>query len=123
MASKYTRYTDPKFKKNFLNPQNRDSLYFNNDYEEPTYLGFKIEFGDLGASLLSESVMRSQSSYLSNSVSIDYDAFPCGLMDLNFVNNPSDTINMFSSANTDAAYYNAVNYLYSNNEDQRALYL
>ena len=105
MASKYTRYTDPKFKKNFLNPQNRDSLYFNNDYEEPTYLGFKIEFGDLGASLLSESVMRSQSSYLSNSVSMDYAAFPCGLMDLNFVNNPSDTINMFSSANTDAAYH------------------
>ena len=46
---------------------------------------------------------------------MDYDNFPMGLLDLNFMTNVND----FNSQET----YNAYNYLLNRNEDRRAMYI
>lgn len=119
---------------NFLNPYTRkdEDTKFYSRYEEPTYIGFKLEFGDWGASILENSNLKAQSeavaNFSNNSTSMDYDQFPCGLMDLHFVEKPEQTINFFETQSTQSkpeynVYYNAVNYLYSMHQDQRANWL
>ena len=88
-------------------------------YEDPTYLMFKVEFGDWGYSLLDLENIRTQqrSSKFTNVYYEDYDQFPMGLLDANFID-----YTVSSDWNNQTAY-NTYNYLMNRNEDARANYI
>ena len=90
---------------------------FIDGFEDPAHLTFKVEFGEWGASILSESEIaaKQQSTYNGTSYLdfVDYDEMPMGLMDLNF----TDAAMM---ADYNQITYNAQRYLLNRNEDRRA---
>ena len=88
-------------------------------YDDPTYLMFKIEFGDWGYSLLDLENIRTQqrSSKFTNVYYEDYDQFPMGLLNANFID-----YTVSSDWNNQTAY-NTYNYLMNRNEDARANYI
>ena len=93
---------------------------FTPGFEDPTYLMFKVEFGDWGYSLLDLNTISIQqsTSKFSNVYYEDYDAFPMGLLDRNFLD-----FNGSVNWSTDNKTYNTYNYLMNRNEDARASYI
>ena len=92
---------------------------FVSGFEDPTFLTFKVEFGDWGNSLLEEAVIKNQqvTSKFSNVYYEDYDQMPMGLLNLDFLEfNGTESWN-------DQTTYNAFNYLMNRNEDARASYI
>ena len=92
---------------------------FVSGFEDPTFLTFKVEFGDWGFSLLDETVIKNQqaTSKFSNVHFEDYDQMPMGLLNLEFLEfNGTESWN-------DQTTYNAYNYLMNRNEDARASYI
>ena len=114
------------------------SEVFKNGYEDPTYLTFRVEFGEWGASVLHRNTFTMQGGRVLDVLHQDYDQLPNGLLDLHFMeetllNNTFDvstngeTQKKFVSTNyyafNNQRYYNAYNYLLQRNEDARAEYL
>lgn len=90
---------------------------FLDGFEDPAHLTFKVEFGEWGASILTDSeISATQNKALDRHVDyMDYDQMPMGLLDLNF------KYKEFASMNQET--YNSYNYLCNKNEDRRAQYL
>ena len=95
------------------------SEVFRSGFEDPTRLMFKVEFGDWGYSVLdTETIKNQQKTSLYNNIYYeDYDQFPMGLLDLNFLEF-NDTENW-----SNQEHYNTYNYLMNRNEDARASYI
>ena len=95
------------------------SEVFRSGFEDPTRLMFKVEFGDWGCSVLdTETIKNQQKTSLYNNIYYeDYDQFPMGLLDLNFLEF-NDTENW-----SNQEHYNTYNYLMNRNEDARASYI
>ena len=95
------------------------SEVFRSGFEDPTRLMFKVEFGDWGCSVLdTETIKNQQKTSLYNNIYYeDYDQFPMGLLDLNFLefNDKENWSNQ--------EHYNTYNYLMNRNEDARASYI
>ena len=95
------------------------SEVFRTGFEDPTRLMFKVEFGDWGYSVLdTETIKNQQKTSLYNNIYYeDYDQFPMGLLDLNFLefNDKENWSNQ--------EHYNTYNYLMNRNEDARASYI
>lgn len=120
-----------KFGKAFRAPF--DSNYvkrgmFNGIYEDPTYLTFKVEFGGWGRSqesLVNSNIYVDDADY-NNVWNANFDDYPMGLFDMNFVlpNDPSSN-NYYQKTDIygTVSRYNAVNWLYTRHEDMRAEYL
>ena len=110
-------------RKGWVDPYNyNQNTIFDEDYEEPTYLSFKLEFGNWGASI--NSLEADKLIWESQSIKYNsYDDIPMGLFNPNFTipnaENPQSGVTNFNL--TEA--YSAVDYLYRNNEDTRAEYL
>ena len=87
--------------------------------EDPTRLMFKVEFGEWGASLLGLETIRAQqvTSKFSSVYYEDYDQFPMGLLNLDFID--TNIREGWSQQNS----YNTYNYLLNRNEDARASYI
>lgn len=104
---------------------NRKSAIFKEGYDDPTYMTFRIEFGDWGASILDRSIIQTGTTVFSPTKN-DYDALPIGLLncpapgdgDEEYWQNDS---NYQTFNNT--RFYSAFQYLRSRNEDTRAKYL
>ncbi len=104
---------------------NRKSAIFKEGYDDPTYMTFRIEFGDWGASILDRSIIQTGTTIFSSTKN-DYDALPIGLLncpapgdgDEEYWQNDS---NYQTFNNT--RFYSAFQYLRSRNEDTRAKYL
>ena len=95
------------------------SEVFRPGFEDPTRLMFKVEFGDWGCSVLdTETIKNQQKTSLYNNIYYeDYDQFPMGLLDLNFL----EFDNKENWSNQE--HYNTYNYLMNRNEDARASYI
>ena len=95
------------------------SEVFRSGFEDPTRLMFKVEFGDWGCSVLdTETIKNQQKTSLYNNIYYeDYDQFPMGLLDLNFL----EFVNTENWSNQE--HYNTYNYLMNRNEDARASYI
>ena len=95
------------------------SEVFRSGFEDPTRLMFKVEFGDWGYSVLdTETIKNQQKTSLYNNIYYeDYDQFPMGLLDLNFLE--FDNTENWSNQE----HYNTYNYLMNRNEDARASYI
>ena len=95
------------------------SEVFRSGFEDPTRLMFKVEFGDWGCSVLdTETIKNQQKTSLYNNIYYeDYDQFPMGLLDLNFLE--FDNTENWSNQE----HYNTYNYLMNRNEDARASYI
>ena len=95
------------------------SEVFRPGFEDPTRLMFKVEFGDWGCSVLdTETIKNQQKTSLYNNIYYeDYDQFPMGLLDLNFLE--FDNTENWSNQE----HYNTYNYLMNRNEDARASYI
>ena len=95
------------------------SEVFRAGFEDPTRLMFKVEFGDWGCSVLdTETIKNQQKTSLYNNIYYeDYDQFPMGLLDLNFLE--FDNTENWSNQE----HYNTYNYLMNRNEDARASYI
>ena len=95
------------------------SEVFRSGFEDPTRLMFKVEFGDWGCSVLdTETIKNQQKTSLYNNIYYeDYDQFPMGLLDLNFL----EFDNKENWSNQE--HYNTYNYLMNRNEDARASYI
>lgn len=107
-------------RKGWMNPYlyNQNTL-FDEDYEEPTYLSFKLEFGNWGASINTEEadklIWEAQGQTYAT-----YDDMPMGLFNPTFeIPGGSYTASKINSVSA----YSAVEYLYRRNEDTRAEYL
>lgn len=89
---------------------------FYDGHEDPTFLTFKVEFGEWGASITDDESIASvqRQSINNNTWLMDYDQMPMGLLDLNYITDGS-----FNDQQT----YNAYNYLMNRNEDRRAQYV
>ena len=89
---------------------------FYDGHEDPTFLTFKVEFGEWGASITDNISIASvqRTSINNNTWLMDYDQMPMGLLDLNY--NEGGKFN-------DQETYNAFNYLMNRNEDRRAQYV
>ena len=110
----------------WLNESSSDESYqetssiFENGYDDPTYMTFRIEFGGWGASTI-PSLDTFKLMQRINTVNPDggiskttptnyrYDDYPCGLLDLNFAD---DSIIAYPGyAFNNQVSYNAYNYL------------
>ena len=58
---------------------NRKSAIFKEGYDDPTYMTFRIEFGDWGASVLDRSIIQTGTTVFRPTFN-DYDALPIGLL-------------------------------------------
>ena len=97
------------------------SEVFKKGYEDPTYMTFRVEFGEWGASILHRNTFTMHGGLVLNAQHQDYDQLPNGLLDLHFA---EDTIKGYPNyAFNNQTYYNAYNYLLQRNEDTRAEYL
>ena len=96
-----------------------NSEIFSSGFEDPTRLMFKVEFGDWGCSVLdTETIKNQQKTSLFNNIYYeDYDQYPMGLLNLNFLN--FDRTENWSNQE----HYNTYNYLMNRNEDARASYI
>ena len=105
---------------------NYNSAVFENGYEDPTYLTFRIEFGGWGASTLDinyfkELQLFNNTQDYSKVHTFNYDEYPVGLLDLNFA---EDSITQYPAYSfNEQVTYNAYNYLLQRNEDVRAAYI
>lgn len=83
-------------------------------FDDPTHLTFKVEFGEWGASIMSDDeILNLQvNSYDSGVYYMDYDQFPMGLLSLARSEN-------FQDIQT----YSSFSYLWNRNEDRRAQYI
>ena len=104
-----------------------NSIVFKEGYDDPTYLGFKIEFGEWGASVLDQQTLNlGVTTFKANKA--DYDQLPIGLLNCPIKDNP-DKAYWQTGANENAEIFNnadiysAFAYLRSRNEDTRAEYL
>jgi len=104
------------------------SPVFREGYDDPTYMTFRIEFGDWGASVLSRSMINEGiSSFVAEKN--NYDALPIGLLTCPYVGCPDINSYWQIDTNTDSTVWNdtknysAFRYLRSRNEDTRAKYL
>lgn len=104
MSGLSTNYIRNFLYTNSFSPSN----YFSKDFDEPTYLTFKIEFG----SRLSSTVDFSKNNYNMNEnaarYNTNYDLMPAALLELN------------NSPIADRPYYSAISYLNDINEFRRA---
>lgn len=106
---------------------NRKSAIFKEGYDDPTYMTFRIEFGDWGASVLDRSIIQTGTTVFRPTFN-DYDALPIGLLNCPAPGN-SDNIYWQSDSPEDytnfnnTRMYSAFQYLRSRNEDTRAKYL
>lgn len=64
---------------------------FYDGHEDPTFLTFKVEFGEWGASITDNNSIASvqRMSINNNTWLMDYDQMPMGLLDLNYIENGS----------------------------------
>lgn len=97
------------------------------DFDDPTYLTFKIEFGDWGSSILDRNALKLGITTF-NALKSDYDALPIGLLNCPAPGDPDEQMwqtsaNIDSSVFNNANIYSAFKYLRSRNEDTRAEYL
>lgn len=102
------------------------SQIFYSGFNDPTYLTFRVEFGDWGYStrnfneILTYAQSESPNGY-GASYKYRYDDYPMGLLDPNFA---EDSIKAFPNYSfNNQVVYNAYNYLLQRNEDTRAEYL
>lgn len=101
---------------------------FKNGYDDPTYLTFKIEFGDWGASVLGRNAIEKGTSAF-KVINADYDQLPIGLLNCPAPNDGIDQnywqLNAANNSTTfnDTNVYSAFSYLRSRNEDIRAEYM
>lgn len=109
-------------------PYNKSSV-FKEGYDDPTYMTFKIEFGDWGASVLPDSALELGITNFSAEKS-DYDALPIGLLNCPKLNGGNIQHDYWQDAASDDArvfnnstMYSAFKFLRSRNEDTRAKYL
>ena len=102
-------------------PYSVKSEVFKQGYEDPTYMTFRVEFGEWGASVLHRSVFTMHGGMVLNSQHQDYDQLPNGLLDLHFLTDEQLQYPFYSF--NGQSYYNAYNYLKQRNEDTRAEYL
>ena len=106
---------------------NKKSAIFKEGYDDPTYMTFRIEFGDWGASILDRTIIQTGTTVFRPSFN-DYDALPIGLLNCPAPGN-SDNIYWQSDSPEDytnfnnTRMYSAFQYLRSRNEDTRAKYL
>ena len=96
-----------------------NNFIFSAGFEDPTYLTFKIEFGDWGNSIQELEQVRSQqrTRKTANVYASNYDEFPMGLLNIDYMSNFNR--NSWNSQ----TQYNAYNYLMNRNEDTRAQYI
>jgi len=96
------------------------SQVFKDGYEDPTYLTFRVEFGDWGASVLDKTTFAgiSESGTILNALHSNYDVLPMGLLDLHKMPENLNGYNHYSF--NLQRYYSAYNYLLNRNEDTRA---
>ena len=107
-------------RKGWFNPyQYNKNTYFDEDYEEPTYLSFKLEFGNWGASINDDEADRILWEVQDKQYQT-YDDLPMGLFNPNFSIPDSES---YDSKLENVSHYSAVEYLYRRNEDTRAEYL
>ena len=107
---------------------NKKSAIFKEGYDDPTYMTFKIEFGDWGASILKRSLIQGGITEFALSFN-DYDQLPMGLLNCPYEGmenqeqywqtNAVDNYKVFNKTK----FYSAFQYLRSRNEDTRAKYL
>lgn len=109
-------------------PYNKSSV-FKEGYDDPTYMTFKIEFGDWGASVLPDSALELGITNFSAEKS-DYDALPIGLLNCPKLNGGNIQHDYWQDGASDDArvfnnstMYSAFKFLRSRNEDTRAKYL
>ena len=111
--------TKKNIRKGWLNPYNfNKNTLFDEDYEEPTFLSFKLEFGNWGASVNDEEADK----IIWEAQDVKYqtaDDLPMGLFNPNFTIPNTEAK---SKLNT-VSHYSAVEYLYRRNEDTRAQWL
>ena len=106
---------------------NRKSAIFKEGYDDPTYMTFRIEFGDWGASVLDRSIIQTGTTVFRPTFN-DYDALPIGLLNCPAPGNSdnaywqSDSPEDYTNFNN-TRMYSAFQYLRSRNEDTRAKYL
>lgn len=104
------------------------SVVFQEGYDDPTYLTFKIEFGDWGASVLDRSLTQPNTTSFGLSTT-NYDELPLGLLNCPYVGSENEEYywqnNATGNADTfnNTKMYSAFQYLRSRNEDTRAKYL
>ena len=107
-------------RKGWFNPyQYNKNTYFDEDYEEPTYLSFKLEFGNWGASINDEEGDRILWEVQDKQYQT-YDDLPMGLFNPNFSIPNTES---YDTKLENVSHYSAVEYLYRRNEDTRAEYL
>ena len=99
----------------------KKSEVFQEGYEDPTYMTFRIEFGEWGSSVLSKEHFAMHNGVILNTLHQDYDQLPNGLLDLHFAGDEIRSYRNYSFNNQ--TYYNAYNYLLHRNEDTRAEYI
>ena len=107
---------------------NKKSAIFKEGYDDPTYMTFKIEFGEWGASILNRDLIQGGITEFALSYN-DYDQLPMGLLncpyegmknqDEYWQTNASENYKVFNNVK----FYSAFQYLRSRNEDTRAKYL
>lgn len=106
---------------------NKKSSIFKDGYDDPTYMTFKVEFGDWGASVLDRSLVQNGLTEFSLAFN-NYDQLPMGLLNCPY---PGIIDETYWQTNTGSDYnafnnikfYSAFQYLRSRNEDTRAKYL
>ena len=106
----------------------KKSAVFKDGYDDPTYMTFKIEFGEWGASILDRSIVQNGITEFGLSFN-DYDQLPMGLLncpyegasnqEIYWQENVKDDYKVFNNTKL----YSAFQYLRSRNEDTRAKYL
>ena len=106
---------------------NKKSAIFKEGYDDPTYMTFRIEFGDWGASVLDRSIIQTGTTVFRPTFN-DYDALPIGLLNCPAPGNSDNTYWQSDSPEdytnfNNTRMYSAFQYLRSRNEDTRAKYL
>ena len=131
-----SRYVYISVMNRWLNPQNYNgsqpsdwtSSIWKEGYDDPTYMTFKVEFGDWGASILDRHVINAGTTSFAAYIN-DYDALPIGLLNCPYEGCDDAESYWQTNANSNAKIFNNVNtysafrYLRSRNEDMRAEYL
>ncbi len=109
-------------------PKDWTSSVWKEGYDDPTYMTFKVEFGDWGASILDRHIINSGTTSFAAYIN-DYDALPIGLLNCPYEGCSDANSYWQTGANSNAEIFNNVNtysafrYLRSRNEDTRAEYL
>ena len=105
---------------------NKKSAIFKEGYDDPTYMTFKIEFGEWGASILNRDLIQSGITEFALSYN-DYDQLPIGLLNCPYEGMKNQEQYWQTNTNdkvfNNTKFYSAFQYLRSRNEDTRAKYL